>query len=408
MKPITIVDARMGRGKTEAAINYMNQCANEKRFLYITPFLKEVARVCKQGIDFVQPDDQKSSKSSNIKNLFRQGQNVAATHSLFYLLGDDALEIVKERGYCLIIDESISVIGRVPVTRHDLVTLLDSYLEVDDMGRVSWNDPSYRGTFKGYKVMADSSSLYYFNSVLLNILNPNILRAFDEIYMLTYLFDGQYQKGYLDYYGFDYKVVGVEEDPNGGYWFSDHLDNPPPIDYGKLIHIVDKSRINRAGDDKYALSKRWYLSREYNDPGIRSLRNGMRNFFDSLTTSNPRNRIWTCFKDDSDKLIDRKTRRYGGNFLQIEARATNDYRGKRCLAYMANRFVDPNLKIFFGKKGCAINEDKFALSEMLQWIWRSAIRVEKPIDLYLPSSRMRKLLTDWIDINSKGGMIIEA
>ena len=406
MNPITIVDARMGRGKSSAAINYMNSYAGEKRFLYITPFLKEVTRVCKECLGFVQPEDQHSSKSKNIKDLFREGQNIAATHALFYLLDDEALEIIKEKEYCLIADESISVISQVPINHDDLLCVKERYLDIDETGHVSWRDPKYNGAFRGYKAMADASSLYYFNSVLLNILNPDILRAFDEVFMLTYLFEGQYQKGYLDYYGFAYQVIGIEEDPLAGYWFTDSPDDPPPIDYKKLIHIVDNPRMNRAGEDKFSLSKQWYLKREYDDPGVRSLRNGMKNFFDNINTSNSHNRLWTCFKDDSDKLVDIKSGRFRTNFLQIEARATNDYRSKRYLAYMANRFVHPSLKIFFSQKGCVIDEDKFALSEMLQWIWRSAIRVEKPIELYLPSSRMRKLLLDWMESNSKGGMTI--
>ena len=37
MNQITIVDARMGRGKSSAAIRYMNRHKDSKRFLYITP-----------------------------------------------------------------------------------------------------------------------------------------------------------------------------------------------------------------------------------------------------------------------------------------------------------------------------------------------------------------------------------
>ena len=43
---ITVVDARMGRGKSSAAIRYMNENRNRKRFLYITPYIKEVERIC--------------------------------------------------------------------------------------------------------------------------------------------------------------------------------------------------------------------------------------------------------------------------------------------------------------------------------------------------------------------------
>ena len=43
---ITVVDARMGRGKSSAAIRYMNENKGKRRFLYITPFLDEVGRIC--------------------------------------------------------------------------------------------------------------------------------------------------------------------------------------------------------------------------------------------------------------------------------------------------------------------------------------------------------------------------
>lgn len=39
----------------------------------------------------------------------------------------------------------------------------------------------------------------------------------------------------------------------------------------------------------------------------------------------------------------------------------------------------------------------YALSTMLQWIWRSAIRRGEEIWLYVPSRRMRTLLKDWME-----------
>lgn len=48
MNTITVVDARMGRGKSSAAIRYMNRYKDSKRFLYITPYLDEVGRICER------------------------------------------------------------------------------------------------------------------------------------------------------------------------------------------------------------------------------------------------------------------------------------------------------------------------------------------------------------------------
>ena len=88
MNTITVVDARMGRGKSSAAIRYMNRYKDSKRFLYITPYLDEVGRICER-CDFDQPDSDHMSKSAELKLHMRMGHNVAATHSLFYLM--DAL-----------------------------------------------------------------------------------------------------------------------------------------------------------------------------------------------------------------------------------------------------------------------------------------------------------------------------
>ncbi len=44
----------------------------------------------------------------------------------------------------------------------------------------------------------------------------------------------------------------------------------------------------------------------------------------------------------------------------------------------------------------SIQEDTYALSEMLQFIFRSAIRDGKEIELYIPSFRMRQMLKEWI------------
>lgn len=108
MNTITVVDARMGRGKSSAAIRYMNRYKDSKRFLYITPYLDEVGRICER-CDFDQPDSDHMSKSAELKLHMRMGHNVAATHSLFYLMDAEAMELVRQQHYSLIVDESIQV-----------------------------------------------------------------------------------------------------------------------------------------------------------------------------------------------------------------------------------------------------------------------------------------------------------
>lgn len=401
MNTITVVDARMGRGKSSAAIRYMNRYKGTKKFLYITPYLNEVDRICEQ-CDFDQSDSDYMSKSTELKIHMRNGKNVAATHSLFYLMDEEALELVRANHYSLIIDESIQVIERLNVTEKDFDLIVNQLTEEDEDGVLHWKDKEYTGRFYDYKEMADVGSLYQLDSALLNIMSPSMLRAFEEVFMLTYLFDGQYQKAYLDFFGFEYRIIGVEQDADG-YYFSDAPDNPPPLDYRKLINIIENPKLNRPGDGKYALSKNWFARRGYDNAEVKALRNNLKKFFQGIPDGDATTRLWTSFKDDQMKLTDARTGRFRKNFLQVSARATNEYRDRTDIAYMVNRFVDPNLMKFFATKDITINADHFALSEMLQWIWRSAIRDDKPINLYIPSSRMRELLINWIDNTNKGG-----
>ncbi len=402
---ITVVDARMGRGKSSAAIRYMNRYKGAKRFLYITPYLNEVDRICEQ-CDFDQSDSDYMSKSAELKTHIRHGKNVAATHSLFYLMDEEALELVRANHYSLIIDESIQVIERMNVTDKDFALIISQLADVGENGVVRWKDKEYDGRFCDYKELADAGSLRMIDSALLNVMNPDMLRSFDEVFMLTYLFDGQYQKAYLDFFGFDYRIIGVELDEDG-YRFSNAPDSPPPLDYRSLIHIVETPAMNKVGDGKFALSKNWFTRRGYDHPDIRALRNNLKKFFQGVPGGNHDSRLWTSFKDARDKLTDRRTGRFRNNFLQVSARATNEFRNRTDIAYMANRFVDPNLLKFFSERDIEINSDHFALSEMLQWIWRSAIRDNKPINLYIPSSRMRELLIDWMNSTSEGGQSVE-
>ena len=346
------------------------------------------------------------SKSAELKTHIRHGKNVAATHSLFYLMDEEALELVRANHYSLIIDESIQVIERLNVTDKDFALIISQLADVGENGVVRWKDKEYDGRFCDYKELADAGSLRMIDSALLNVMNPDMLRSFDEVFMLTYLFDGQYQKAYLDFFGFDYRIIGVELDEDG-YRFSNAPDSPPPLDYRNLIHIVETPAMNKVGDGKFALSKNWFTRRGYDHPDIRALRNNLKKFFQGVPGGNHDSRLWTSFKDARDKLTDRRTGRFRNNFLQVSARATNEFRNRTDIAYMANRFVDPNLLKFFSERDIEINSDHFALSEMLQWIWRSAIRDNKPINLYIPSSRMRELLIDWMNNTSEGGQSVE-
>ena len=61
-------------------------------------------------------------------------------------------------------------------------------------------------------------------------------------------------------------------------------------------------------------------------------------------------------------------------------------------------------KRFYTMHGIQVDENMYALSIAVQWIWRSAIRDGKEVQLYIPSKRMRMILKEWIDsFDQEGG-----
>lgn len=396
---IKIVDSVMGSGKTTAAIRFINDSPEDVKFLYITPFLSEVDRVmggcsCKR---FVQPNEA-GGKLRNIKSLFEKGRNIVSTHALFQRFTREVLEIIKSQNYILIMDEVADVVQPLSISEDDLNTLLEKYATIDQNGLLRWKDYSYTGLFDNYKRMCALGSVgVYSGTALLWLLPIEAFDAFADIYIMTYMFSAQIQRYYYDYYGMKYSYVYVCGDGVDTYRFSSTKGECKIPDYKNLIHIVDKDKLNEIGDEYYSLSSSWYL-KGGNKTNLERLKGNTQNFFRNIVKASSKKVLWTTFETYEKRLAGKG---YSKGFLACNARATNDFRDRTAVAYLVNRFFNPVVKNFFIANGVEVEESRYALSEMLQWIWRSAIRDGKEIWLYVPSSRMRNLLVEWLESEVK-------
>lgn len=103
-KKVKVCDAIMGSGKTEAAITYMNEHP-ERRFIYITPYLTEAARIRKgcPELHFVEPSNKlseyKFKKTLHTAALIEEGRNITTTHAAFKNYTKETLAKIKELGY---------------------------------------------------------------------------------------------------------------------------------------------------------------------------------------------------------------------------------------------------------------------------------------------------------------------
>lgn len=386
MSKIKVVDALCGSGKTSAAINLINSSTG--KFLFITPLLSEVQRIKESCPDkhFLEPES-RGSKLHDVKRLFQKGRNIVTTHALFELFCEDVVDIIKEQGYTLIIDESLNVIEQYPMYHKDVKLLCNGLIDVRENGLAVWRDKYYEGIFSDLKSLCDNQRIcVYMNSALLQILPVSVFTAFQDIYLLTYMFDCQIIRYYFDLYGLSYRHIYVKD----GHFTLEPVqyNNSSYVD---LIHIVEHAKLNEIGESKYALSKSWF---EHKPDDVDQLRKNLVNYYRKIACVPTAKTLWTTYKTYQDALVGKG---YQTTFLACNARATNDYVDRVALAYALNRYANPIIRRYFQQHNITLDEDGMALSEMIQWVFRSAVRQEHPVNIYIPSKRMRDLMQNWLD-----------
>lgn len=400
---INVIDAIMGSGKTSAAINFIKSSDDSTHFLYITPYLEEVQRIiaaCKEK-HFIEPKAIKGRKMNGLKTLMSKGSNIVSTHSLFKMFDREIIDICRANNYTLIMDEVADVIERYDISAEDFELMRKNFVNIDeDTGFITWRKDAddYEGKFSNEKRLCDLNSLvYYGGSVMMWLFPIEAFNAFRNIYILTYMFDSQIQRYYYDFYNIKYNHIFISGDSVGNYNFtstSPNIENK--YDYKSLIHILKDEKLNRIGDTTYDLSKNWYI-RNNGNVAMKQLKNNISNFFIHKCACKTASTIWTTFKEFK-KMLSGKG--YSRGFIPLNTRASNEFRDRNTIAYPVNRYVNTGIKNFLTKNGVEVDEDGYALSEMLQFIWRSAIRDGKEIWIYIPSIRMRTLLENWIEENS--------
>lgn len=402
-----IVDAICGAGKTTAVINMINESDEEQKYLYITPFLDEVKRIkesCPQKHFKTPKFENGGTKLDNIKKLLAKGENIVSTHALFQKFDNAVIEIIRLNNYTLVMDEVAQVVDDFPITQYDYDNLTNTYVDIEeDTKQLVWRKEyeDYKGEFDNYKRLCELGSLVHYGGekkLMVWLFPIKCFNAFDNIYILTYMFKSQLQSWYYDYYGLPYEFLSVDGNSLDTYHLIEYDDNKNYIkyDYSKLIHILDNEKMNRIGELDYSLSSTWYERNINENIIIKNLKNNMLNFFYNILHSSSKDNIWTTFKEYQNKL---KGKGYSKGFIPVNSRATNEYKDRFNIAYPVNRFLNPYVKNFFTSNNIEINENGWALSEMLQFIWRSAIRDGKEINVYIPSKRMRNLLKAWIEEN---------
>lgn len=416
MNEVYIIDACMGSGKTSAMINMINKSNKEERFLYVTPLLSETERIIKSCSQkhFKTPEkllDKKTktkNKKEGIIKLLREKSNIVTTHALFHLFNDEILELCSANNYILVMDEVTDVISEYKTNPDDLSDFLNAHAYVDEDGLVTWvnNKEVEQDTYEGEKFLAERELcelgcvMVYKETALLYIFPIKIFNTFAKTYVLTYLFKGQMQRYYYDYYGVKYEYLYVKGHSLKEYEITDEPQvYSKPSELKSLINICDSKRLNAIGESQYSLSKSWFekpkkKKKDAQAFTIKDLKNNMRNYLWRHVGGSSDNSLWSVFDDYEQACIPQG---YKKSFLACNTRASNEYKDTFNLAYCINLYMNPCIKNFFESHYVQVDDDLYSLSTMIQWIWRSRIRDGKPINIYIPSKRMRSLLIKWLN-----------
>lgn len=396
---ITVIDALMGTGKTSWAVNYINEHPDDN-ILYITPFIDETKRI-KDSVqrDMYCPKNKGDGKLGDICNLLAMQEDIASTHALFLKLDNDCKDAIKQGNYTLFLDETITAIEPYNLTyKNDIDYLLkNGSIEIDKDGFIHWIDDDIDTRYNPIKILAQNHSLFYVNKKLLMWrYPPDIFGLFTNVFIMSYMFNSSILSYYFTLNGIEYDLKSIKP-KDGKYVLCDYY-KADVSQYKDKIHLYKKADLNDIFTQKAsALSSTWFKNPN-NAKKIKSLKNAVYNFFAHKEPAKSDEIIWTTFKDMETKL---KGKGYSKKFLACNCRATNDYSQATHLAYCLNVYPHVGVTQFFSQHGITVDQDSYALSEMLQWIWRSNIRCGGEIWIYIPSKRMRNLLLNWLSESSK-------
>jgi hypothetical protein len=343
----------------------------------------------------------KGSKKNNFVRLLTSGRSIATTHSLFSRCDDNIIDLIQQNDYTLILDEALSTVQPINIAKKDIEILLkNEYIEQSEDYNVKilekgleylHKKEEYAGVYDDILELSKTGRLIMYGGTMLLWEFPiRIMKSFNNIIILTYMFKGQTMYNYLKSHNIEMEFYYME---NGVPVYGETKGEG--LKYRDLISVYE-GKMNLIGEKTTALSEGWFRKNKFyeNHDVMATIRKNTTNYFLNIQKAKSDDLIWTTFKKYQDRLGHNG---YKLGFVPSNMRSTNDYADRHNCAYLINKYENPVMLQYFLSKKVNIHPDVFALSELIQWLFRSAIRNGEAINVYIPSKRMRQLLIYWLD-----------
>jgi len=400
LTPIQIFDRPCGTGKTTKILRELDP---NKKYLIVVPTLNEVERVIRDAsVPFVQPRDDVgySTKYDHLSVLLKTHKNIVTTHKLY---SDIAL---LARAGCLqdrdiIIDEVLDVCSQVEgvsASSFEEIYLGSGYVSIGRDGSVrptqKWDEDhaSLADTLKTkIYCLASAGMLFWQKPVLLKVLPRDLLVAGRSLKVCTYKAEGSMFVAYLNKLGIPYEI---DVDPEEERSFK--------VLARQLIDVRSISRLDK-GSWSYSGQSKGGVAAQVVSSALQQLRRkdlaGVA--LDCIIITCRKDRWYLEGKSQGAK---RRAGPYakgsrlfeGSHWLANTTRGTNDFSHCSHAIYLYDQHMNPYIRQWLGLDGDREANDRYALSELIQWVYRTRVRKGEPIVLYLPCKRMRRLFTEWL------------
>ena len=397
---ITIKDYPCGSGKTTSMIKSFKQ---EEKYLVILSYLSEVDRIIEDTTDvsFVEPvaeDNIQNTKTESLKDLLLTGSNVATTHSMYERLVPLAEEGLLD-DYNIIIDEVPEVVKAVSTKSKTSIKefyVNSGFIEVEDNGLVlatdKWREKKEEvADTLSNKILtyAETGCLYLLGEHMFIWAMPSkLLSAGKSVTILTYKAEGSLLVSYMRKLSLPYLIQSNK------YKEEAFREQAAELINLQDIPSISKLKLSHTGQQEGMRSSNYYSKLSC---GLKNLRSRQ---LKGLDLSNV---LLTCKKDawiqnngkagvfaQGSKIFENT------NWIANTTRGTNEYAHCSHLIYLYDQNINKLLARWLNDESRHFN-DAYALTELIQWVWRSRIRKGEPITLYLPAPRMRSIFIDWLE-----------
>ena len=429
LKEIELLDAMCGTGKSYNLFKFIASKPTE-RYLYVTPMLSEVstrpaeelAKFDECGVVFEEPTGHGfRTKGDHLLALLAEGRNAICTHALYLGLGLAGQTSIARFGYTTVLDEELGMIeplNDTQLAKEDRKVLVqEKVITTDADGRVVWNNAAWGdgdSAFAEVRKMAEDGNLYStLDGTFFNVQLPiELITASKRVIVATYLFEGSVLQAFLKIKGITHRPFDFE-----GLMLRDEAELKAAlrerIEMLDCHNSTDKLlRSLKVPVDDLAAKKRssvfsasWYMNAKKDHVElvgnyIRSIARQMDAKPDTLLYTLPS----TIAGKRGDKWVKRgkvlKVKGFSPEncFLHKGARATNDFVHKTSAIHVYNRYPHPAVVRYLEEQGGRVDQDNFALAEMIQWFFRTAIRVPNgpKVTLHIASPRMAALFQNWL------------